>query len=753
MLKDIQWPEDRTYESNSKYNPLSFYLNCLQNSKTLYLRLGYFSSSAINLLSLGFANFISKGGEVHLIINHFLSEIDKKLVSGEQHTEQQFDLQNPIKLQKQLSKYDEHFFDCLSYLIKEKRLSFTVIKPKGSNGIAHYKDGLFYDGKNYVGYTGSCNFTLSGLIQNLESLRVDLDWDGGPSSRLIKKILEEIQITINKQNEAVEYLNSEDIIEVIQQCSSNPHKDINELLITENHLLETVKNLDSNEFIKESIEKIEKENQEIAYNPRFPYPSGPREYQIQAYNKWLENNKKGIFAMATGTGKTITALNCLLQEYLQTGIYQAVILVPTTALLYQWKEECSKFQFKSVLLASIDKNWEEKFYELTSSIYGNNNSYIVIATYASFQKGKFSQLLPRFSNNTLLIADEAHNIGGPGMRKMLDSIPFKKRIGLSATPERIYDEEGEKDMLSFFNDSYPYIYQYTMKKAIENGVLCRYYYYPRFVTLNSIEQESYNELSERISKIYLQLKYSSDKHIKQELEKQIKFLLLTRKRIIHQANNKAIAFKEILSEIIKDDINNLKYTLVYAPEGNEDSENDELDLKIYEEKKQELEIESQRFIDSYTKIITGIHNRVLVSQYTSSTKNRTNLLKKFSSGNIDVLISMKCLDEGVDVPQARQAIFCSSTGNPRQFIQRRGRILRKHKSKEFAYIYDLVVFPEIQSSLTFDTEKKLIISELKRVANFASLAENYFAIKKQLTPILEKYDISFNDLTKNNEES
>lgn len=750
MLEDVNWSVDRVYKSNSEHNPLEFYLKCLQNSKIFYLQLGYFSSSAINLLSLGFANFISKGGKVHLIINHFLSENDKKVVSGEQNTDKQFDLQNPLKLQQQLSIYDEHFFNCLSYLIKEQRLSFTVIRPKGSTGIAHYKSGLFFDGENYVGYKGSCNFTLSGLTHNLEELLVDLDWDSEQSLNRNSSKLHEIQEIINQENQYIEYLNPNDIIEVVQQSISNSNKDINELLINENQLLDTISQIDNNILIKKYIDALKEENKKIAYNPRFPYVSGPREYQKEAYKAWCDNNHQGIFAMATGTGKTITALNCLLEEYLKTGIYQAIVLVPTLALIQQWKKECLRFQFKSIIQASVDKDWEKEIYDLTSSIYGGKNSYIIIATYSSFQREKFTQCLPRFNKNTLFIADEAHNVGGIGIRKILDTIPFNKRIGLSATPERIYDEEGEKDLFRFFNDSYPYIYQYTMKKAIENGVLCRYFYYPKFITLNSSEQESYNNLSEKISKLYHQLKFCSDKKIKSDLEQQVKFLLLTRKRIIHQADNKVSAFKEILSEIIKDDVSNLKYTLVYAPEGNDETNYDS-DNEI--EDNTEATIESNRYIDKYTKLIKSVHNRTVVSQYTASTMNRDSLLRDFASGDLDVLISMKCLDEGVDVPQARQAIFCSSTGNPRQFIQRRGRILRKHPSKNFAHIYDLVVFPEVQSSLTFDIERKLILSELKRVANFASLAENYFTIKHQLTPILEKYDISFHELINESKEN
>ncbi len=213
MLKNCDWSLDRDYKTGSEDEPLQFYLDGLGNSTEFNLLLGYFSSSAINLLSVGFATFISKDGKMKMVINHLLSAKDKEALekANQEPIDKVFDLSDVVSLGRVLDDYDVHFFECLTYLISEKRIKIKVLKPKNGKGIAHYKSGVFNDGQNYVGYKASCNFTLYGLSENLE--------------------------------------------------------------------------------------------------------------ELEAYHNWLKNCYKGIFAMATGTGKTITSLNCLLEEYRKTNSY------------------------------------------------------------------------------------------------------------------------------------------------------------------------------------------------------------------------------------------------------------------------------------------------------------------------------------------------------------------------------------------------------------------------------------------------
>jgi superfamily II DNA or RNA helicase len=340
------------------------------------------------------------------------------------------------------------------------------------------------------------------------------------------------------------------------------------------------------------------------------------------------------------------------------------------------------------------------------------------------------------SPKILLIADEAHNMGASSLLKLLPKINFKRRIGLSATPERQYDDEGNQKLFSFFKSNDGYTYEYSMKQAIDNRVLCKYYYYPHLVRLTDDEMNDYMSLSLKIAK------YFSPQKDKFNINDSIlTALLLKRKRIIHKATNKKDVFKEILIEHYQKK-GSLKYTLVYVPEGNDP--NDFYETDVYSETDQ-LETDNEAFhlIDDYTQMIKELDKRITTRKFISSTDDKGEILPQFANGEIDVLTSMKCLDEGVDVPRAELAIFCASTGNPRQFVQRRGRILRTHPDKQFAYIHDLVVIPEVNSSSSsFEMEKSMLKKELERVRNFAMLSENSSYTVTTLLDIMNYYNLN-----------
>ena len=300
-------------------------------------------------------------------------------------------------------------------------------------------------------------------------------------------------------------------------------------------------------------------------------------------------------------------------------------------------------------------------------------------------------------------------------------------VSVSAT-----DDAGNTALLKFFGAENSYTYEYSMKEAIDNGVLCRYLYFPHIVRLTDGEMVEYNELSKQIAKYCLggEMDLNNEK---------LKRLLLARKRIIHKAENKLDIFKQIVADRFAEK-GNLKYTLVYVPEGIvPDEESDIFDVRetITDDP------DSNRLIDQYSEVIRDIDDTVTVKKFTSGTLERDNILRDFAEGRLQVLTSMKCLDEGVDVPRSELAIFCASTGNPRQFIQRRGRILRTHKDKYQAVIHDLVVIPDIDPMMeSYNVERNLLAGELKRVNNFALLSENSADTLTVLDPILEYYNLS-----------
>jgi superfamily II DNA or RNA helicase len=740
-LKDCVWSKNYKYINGKNPEPFQFYMEGLLNSTKLNLLLGYFSSSAISLLAHGFANFISNGGEMKMVINQFLSPKDKDAFEKGQEgeIEKAFDLTDVSILKTTLNKYDQHFFECLSYLISENRIEFRVIKPKDSDGISHYKEGIFFDGEDYVGFSGSCNFTAYGLRHNKESLDIFPGWAGNRSEVFIESQVELFENYFSEKDETVEYLSLKEIEIAIKDKFGD--KNIQELLVQEEDLIKERLILKTNPELQEIFEKAHKQISEKIISqtetkskiPSFPYSEGPRPYQVEAYKNWVANNYKGLFAMATGTGKTITSLNCLLEEYKLSGVYRAIITVPTTALVEQWKKECGKFNFQNVISVSSKENWENNlaFFNTASKLI--KSSFIVIVTYASLPRAKFQSYFKNLPIDTILIADETHNLGSKRLLKLLPKIHLERRIGLSATPHRKFDEEGNQAIHEFFNDSPPYIVSYSMEEALKIGWLCNYTYFPHVVRLSDLEMKEYKKLSIEL----LRMGLFDNKTGTFRSTPEIEMKLLERKRIIHKACNKLNAFKEILRTEF-DKRKNLKYTLIYVPEGIEANYGEE-DFSVETE-------DENKLINKYTKAVSQTDDTVMVDHYTSNSINREEILKNFEEGNIHVLTSMKCLDEGVDIPRSELAIFCASTGNPRQFIQRRGRVLRMHKDKIHATIHDLVVVPEVSDESTYEMERGLVKKELERVVDFAKLAMNKTDTYEILKNILEYYNLNLYEL-------
>ena len=733
MLTSLIYPETLEYSSDGNRLPIEFFMFTIPLCKRIDLKLGYFSSNAIRTLAYGFAQFIHNGGQLRIITNHYLSVKDKLLISDDEinsfaeEEEMKYLVEKDLEgLAKILENGEQHFFDCLKYLLKQNRLQIIPVKLK-LNRLAHFKQGVFDDGTNQVYFNGSCNFTYRGLVDNGESLSIARSWGESSEKLKVKENIETIERICKKQDDGFEYLKPEEIIEVILKTGQD--KNLNELIEEEINVFERVSRIPK---LKQSFAKyasfFKKKVDEEKNKPRFPYPQGARGYQHQAFENWRKNNQYGLFAMATGTGKTITSLNCLLEIYKKTGYYKALILVPTITLVNQWELECKKFNFTSIVKINSRSKWKDEFAAVLTRerlIPTEQLSYIIISTYASFSKKNIFAELNQLPAKTLLIADECHNMGSATLLKLLPKVNYKRRIGLSATPERQFDEEGNNKLFAFFNSENGYTYEFPMKLAINgdkdkniDSVLCRYFYYPHLVSLIDSEMNDYLKLSLKIAKFFNPKRGGFDKN-----DPILTALLLARKRIIHKAFNKVSVFSDIINEQYYKK-GNLKYTLVYVPEGNDPNDYFETDL-FSQTDETENDNEAIHLIDVFTKAVKDIDKRTTVRKFISGTNEKDDILEQFAKGEIDVLTSMKCLDEGVDVPRAELAIFCASTGNPRQFVQRRGRILRQHPDKQFAFIHDLVVIPEVNpNSESYEMERSMLKKELERVNNFASMSEN-----------------------------
>ena len=715
----LNFPLDGEYSSDGERLPIEFFLTALPSAREVYLKLGYFSSTAIQVLAYGFAQFIANGGSMKIVTNHFLYGEDRELLSKDdpsEHTAFEHSLlRDPEWVHDKISKPGQHFLDCLRALVASNQLSIVPVMLRPAR-MVHYKEGVFIDDVGAeISFTGSCNFTGSGLLENGESLSISRSWISPADSEKCRNRLTKIKSIISTENDSYVYLSQHDVVDAA--LSLGKERSVEELLEQE-LLLVRGENKKFSAVLERHKEKLQEAISNYKLQPRFPFPSGPRAYQTEAYNAWVANGRCGVFAMATGTGKTITSLNCLLRDHEDTGYYQAVILVPTKALLLQWQEEVSDFNFKNVYSAfSGNKKWNQELGILTTSLgFNPKASFILIATYDTFGKDKLLLKALKFPKSTLLIADEAHNFGRPGIKSRAHEFPFSKRIALSATPKRRFDDEGNDAIERFFHDSAPYVYSFTMERAIDEGVLCPYEYHPHVIELTSDEMLQYSEISKKLSKLFDSTSgtFSNPEYAK--------ILLLERRRIIHKAAKKLPAFAKILTQLHEEE--KLSYCFVYTPEGED--------------------LEGENLLQMYMQRYSEIAENRRAHHFTSKTENRVEVMDLFEGGTIDALFSMKCLDEGVDVPRAEVAIFCSSTGNPRQFIQRRGRVLRKHPKKGKAVIHDLVVAPDTSNVVGIDRtlEKKLMKEELTRVVYFASLSKNYYETMRSLSDLAERYELN-----------
>ena len=703
MLRDVNFK----HSYSSGYDePKEFFTEALIESSTFDLGLGFFSSSGIRSLAYGFALFIANGGKMRVVINHILSKEDKLAIeNGQKHLIDDFEnriLSDIAKLTQTLSREDEHFFRCLSYLISINRIEFiATISTKG--GLGHDKYGVFTDEEGHkVAFIGSANFSHSALELNGETITVFTSPDDDKRISEYQNLFEQ---SWENDTPHLIHIPIEEVKTFISE--SFPKTSFEQLFGNSISLRE---NDSDNDFSKPLPQRVLDRIEFKEREPRFPFPE-ERPIQIEAYKAWIKNGLNGVFAMATGSGKTVTALNCLRKQYKENGFYKAIIVVPTQALAIQWQKEAEAFNFQNIISTHTDKDWKNTLNRyITRSLLDQSKNIIIITTYATFNRKDIQLFINKVKGieTFTYIADEAHNIGSVSSLKHLPE-NIRWRIGLSATPERIYDDWGSERLYEFFNSRPPeYTYRYTMKEAIEENILCHYDYYPIFVELTSPEMEAYEAVTAQLRKFI----DSDTGKYKPEAEK----LLLKRKRIIHKAENKKVAISDLLEDLKQK--RTLDYTFVFVPEGYEPdySERDSYDI----------DQEDVHIIDEYAQMFKN--HGYSYHKYISGLDDAPIILKNFADGDIQILLSMKCLDEGVDIPRAEHAIFCSSTGNPRQFVQRRGRVLRKSKGKEKAKIWDLIVTPPNVMNDSTGIERNLFVSEVKRIVNFAALADNQIDI-------------------------
>lgn len=732
-FKDIQFPPGKKYASDREYKPYEFYAQVIPLSKKIDLKLGYFSTYSISILAVPFSKFILSNGVFRVITCHILNskDIENVITPLDLNPEELGEIETilintPDKLKDILIEGRELFYNCLNYLQQKNRLVIQPVFFQKEMTLAHEKCAVFYDGENKLSIDGSCNFTPSGLLKNGESFKVTRSWRDEEDAKSIE--LDEVIIESIFRGEHKDYIlaTKEKLIGIIKEKATTS----DELAIVEKgerlfkKIEDFYENNERGKKIKIFLDNIFQEKiKELKNKASLPFiPSWflnkdnkLRTHQEIAISSWFKNNGVGIFHMATGSGKTVTALSTvtrLVQKIIEREERLGIIVtVPYKHLADQWQDEAANFGFSPIICYGSYKKWinevNNEIINLNSRI---SNFFFVITSNATFTRDKFQNILSEIKFPFVFIADEMHNLGG---RKISTVLPSNSRfrIGLSATPERHLDEEGTRLLQDFFGEA---VIEYGLREAIQDKTLCKYNYYPILVSFTEIELEEYKDISIQIARAF---SYSQKDSESIESER-LKRLLIKRSRIVANADNKLIKLKQLL-----EDKKESRYNLIYC--------GDEIEYTQFGQD-QEFASESESLaLKQVDKILRMIGNDIgmRANKFTATEdqEKRKRILKQFGNGELQTLVAIRCLDEGVDVPRTENAYILASSSNPRQFIQRRGRVLRKATGKKRANIYDFIVIPDDDdyiNSDSFNVERNLLKKELSRVNEFASMSEN-----------------------------
>ncbi len=659
-----------------------FYTPVLSDSK-YYCRVScYFSSSSLSAVATGISNFLKKGETMYLIIGNSVSEEDADAL-----------MKGYLKMDDLLlKKWDDcisttygnsvlkNRFEALSWLLANDKMKIKIGVNLDNDGKIipsdiskfHEKIMIFEDSNgNMIHAEGSNNETVSALAPNRESFSVHKSWIQGHKD-IIQDAREEFWELWNNKDPASRTFEIPDAL----------YKNIIKYSPKEMPEIDNYERLE-----KKTIEKREL-----------------RKYQSDAIESWERCGYKGILEMATGTGKTFTALKAI--ERIRTDGLCLIITVPQKELAEQWIGDCRSVFGEDVPLLECRERtgWKtviKQFVRLSKSRFS-----IMVTVIDTFVSETFQQSILPIVENIALTSDEVHEMGATkSMGALQELSPIRYRLGLSATPLHYWDTERNDDLTLFFGNV---IFSWDMKKAINppHGYLpclVPYSYQIKFSCLDEKELDDYckisNEINKYIARKEKDLKMSFMKIIRED--KNLQNLLFKRTAIIQRSKDRL----NILKEIITENISILKKCIIYC--------------------------ENIKEIETIRKIVTNMGYDTLIFHSGLKSEERKNALKDFRYGTSRFIIAVGCLDQGVDIPNCDSAIILSSSKNPREYVQRRGRILRPNgKEKTISNIFDVIVFPfSVEWMLSHEEEitnleKDLIRSQISRLEAFTEESIN-----------------------------
>lgn len=677
-----------------------FYKPALRNCRQYDRMAGYFDSSAFAVVMREILDFVERGGKMRLGTGVQLAQADietmKKSVEGEL-IDKTIEILNDDLGKKCLA--------VLAHMLSTKidgnpQLEIKLFVPK-NGGTYHPKTGIFtMDSGDVVSFSGSVNETGAGWARNVEEFKVFCYWKD-------RDAVDHDVDTFQRFWECRHYgLDTYDLPTAVKQniLKARPESDV-------------------------EYRKILDELRRKLYDKGRTTDGGKQDgfslydYQKDAIEAWRSRGYRGILEMPTAVGKTFTALGCINKLQREKNRLFTVVAVPYTHLASQWMDNIRNWNgmvsdnmkiSSNLLDVASGGKWVERLADTVgdfnrTDMHGGHlvDDYIVCTTYNKLADSKFIKAVDGLDGDVLLVADEAHN-SGSGMRRKGLTESYSFRLALTATPERYFDEEGSQLIRLYFNDV---AYFMEIGNAIRQGYLTPYDYRPEFVELSSQEVEEYRRLTRLIAQRKQNSgKTSNDDDDSSELGPENK-----RAKLVSKAEQKYAKLEEILNAHTTD----MNHALIYC--------------------------QDKYQIEPTEKILHSKH--IFYTKITSATEmiERKAKMKSLEEGKHDCIVSMRCLDEGVDLPSARLGIIMASTGNRLQYIQRRGRFLRLHDDKDHAVIYDILASaPPEEDNEPF--ARKLVAKELLRHKEFAQYARNREEALNAIRPVASRLGLDLDAL-------
>lgn len=693
------------YRSEIHNFPKDFLIPVLAKTKIYKRGTGYFSTTALIQLSIGLCELVKNSGKIQLVCSPNLDVKDIEAIEyGYKSREAVIEEALLREIKEPVDFFEEERLNLIATLIANGNLDIRLAFLEEENRIRlyHEKIAIFEDeAGNKISFAGSANESENGLDGNFESIYTFCTWKDESQIEAVRLSENDFDLMWENETQKLCVIPFPEI--VVDKLKSYKKNAIDMDLDT--------KQFGVSKLLKKNLPFVKPESVKL------------HQYQIDAINTWIENDCKGIFDMCTGAGKTFAALGAMVKlgELLEEKM-AVFIVCPYIHLVSQWEEDVVNWVNVPIIIAhskSEDREWKGNLLKAYKRFKRDGSSFVCITTNDTFSGDEIQQYVTRFQKeqNVLLIVDEAHNLGSPRMQKV---VPWniERRIALSATIKRHMDKKGTLAIENYFGNK---CIEYSLERAIEEGKLVHYEYFPIPVSLSTWELEKYQLLTAKLKK------YIEVKNGKMKISEAGKPIIYERTRLLAGAENKVSILKNLMMDY-KDD----NSMLVYCGAANVTDE----------ETGEEL-----RQIDRVTRMLqTELGMSVKRFTANESLAERNNIKKYFAEGQYQAVTAIKCLDEGVNIPGIKTAFIMSSSRNPKEFVQRRGRLLRQSGNKKKAIIYDFITLPRDLDDIRPDNQEEdrtIIVGEVARMNEFSRLADNPELTDSLVNEIMTNYNYFF----------